>query len=318
MLLNFIIEPDSDPGKPIYLVYSKKDDRLTKSKIKISNNFYRQAMNGCLFNNIIETDGGMELHRLMWIIQSSMLTRFVIFVRPGIFLGYKTQGIVMNIVNTIPQNRKWGVIKCKSNTNNFFILNPLFSSTYKSDNIDDIVRSCKANNLEVIETDEIDGEDDRSLDQSFDNSNWSDQATDFIKKVRDGTIDAGQSELVKVMPLPNNKKIELTSYQTKNIVYHKSYEKDLSQFVGKFEKHESFSTVPELREMINKYSSDTTWVIGNLLTIPTTFWLFSVNYLEGLIHELLEKENTIVWAKLYSNANEYHSTLNIDSVIYPD
>ena len=77
----------------------------------------------------------------------------------------------------------------------------------------------------------------------------------------------------------------------------------------KFEHSASFSTMEEFKDKLDKFPSDTTWVIGNFFTSFLIYFTVPLNEILLYIAKVLSLPESIIWAKLYHTPDEIHSTL---------
>lgn len=295
MLLNIIKEEDNT-SKIVYFVLPTDNSLTTNNDIIRTAYYYRTTVFKVPQCHVGYCNGVTDIHRIMWLIHTTFVdVEAVVIVKPSTVINPPKRILIEEIVDKVLLT-DWGIIK--SEHNQFFVLNARFSHVYKSNKINDIVKCCEANKLDVINNDELD---------------YNEEAMDLNHKAWSWK-DFDPEALETKLPLRSNNKINLTKYQTKNVVYYKSYEDDIKPFLDKFENSATFSNVDELKERLDEFTGDTTWILGNFFVCWLQYFTMSFNQLESVIANLLAVPDSLVWAKLYHTTDEIHSTLKIHNL----
>ena len=315
MLLTVISEYENTPNdiaigntdEALLLVFSTDNSLVTKNEILRTAYFYRLTRPSKMENQLAFHDrsfnvaytSSMELHRVMWVAHTSLVARrMVIVIKPSVIIDQKFPNKLFEILDAPGRSDNWGIIK--GDHDKYFALNPKFSYVYKSSNIDDIVKCCKANELEVITDDRL------IYDPAMNDLNYEEyRIKDFVHS---GTSIPYFNEIIP-QKIPFDKKAILLAGQTKNIVYHADFKKNIKPMLKKFEHSASFSTMEEFKDRLDKFPSDTTWVIGNFLTSYLIYFTVPLNEILLYIAKVLSLPESIIWAKLYHTPDEIHSTL---------
>tara|TARA_B110001454_G_scaffold218341_1_gene246028 strand:+ start:1053 stop:2018 length:966 start_codon:yes stop_codon:yes gene_type:complete len=287
----------------LWAVHSSDDSLVTKNEVLRTAYFYRLfgKIEDPIYNVAYNT--GMNLHRFMWMASSTLSgTHGVVIIKPGVAISMKHRIKMIEYITEVQPDydnqdyKPWGIIK--GDHDKYFVLNPKYSHVYKSEDIDEIVECCKANDLKVITNEE-----------------WGYDAPTYDLNYKKHTLDDFKPYFERpdqtVRLLSFKQKRNLTAHQTKNIVYLKSYENSITSLLDKFENSASFSTVDEFKDMLDKFSNDTTWILGDFLIEMPVYYTLPFNELLFIIAKLLSLPNSIVWAKLYHTPEEIHSTLAI-------
>ena len=315
MLLTVISEYENTPNdiaigntdEALLLVFPTDNSLVTKNEILRTAYFYRLTRPSKMENQLAFRDlsfnvaytSSMELHRVMWVAHTSLVARrMVIVIKPSVIIDQKFPNKLFEILDEPNRSDNWGIIK--GDHDKYFALNPKFSYVYKSSNIDDIVKCCKANELEVITDDRL------IYDPAMNDLNYKEyRIKDFVHS---GTSTPYFNEIIP-QKIPFDKKAILLAGQTKNIVYHADFKKNIKPMLKKFEHSASFSTMEEFKDKLDKFPSDTTWVIGNFLTSYLIYFTVPLNEILLYIAKVLSLPESIIWAKLYHTPDEIHSTL---------
>jgi len=311
MLLNIVnqtktsIKDLTNSDMLIWAILPQNDTLITQNDILRTAYFYRIARfdsitsKWCPQSNIAYSTS-IELHRLMWMVNSTLTgMKGVVIVKPGIGLHPPLQHTIREIIDDIPKETNWGIIR--GTHDKYFIANPRYSHVYKSNNINEIVQCCYAHDLEVITNDQL------TYNAPLDNLNYKQWS------ISDLHSDLGDIEL-KIAPLQLSTKVSLTNHQTKNIVYHECYTNSITPLLDKFENSASFSTVDEFKDRLTEFPSNTTWIMGNFIVQTKTYLTVAFNELLLLTATLLSLPESIVWANLYHTPEEIHSTLKIHNL----
>ena len=176
------------------------------------------------------------------------------------------------------------------------------STIFKSNNLDELVECCESNNLKVIHDDDL-IYNEANMDLNY--KHWTTE--DF-----QGFIDNDESS--STLPLYSNNRKTMTSYGTKNLVLHSSYKKDLTPFFDKFENVKTFKTISELNALLDEFTDDTTWIMGNFLVHPLTFFKLPLREILLIVARVLAVPNSIVWGKVYDTTSSIHSTLKVHTL----
>ena len=288
----------------LFLTYSENSDLQTYNLAQRTAYYYRctvPGVPGSLSCSNIAYNVGGDLHRLSWMAHTSLVATYgIIVIKPGVMLGIKFR---QELVDKVGQLRDkvsqlgsgWGLVR--GDHDKYFVINPIYSYVYKSNNIDEIEECCKANNLEII----IDN--DMIYDRSqndIDYAKWTED--DFPKDIYKN---------LKWKVSPKNKSI-LRNLGKTNIVYHKNFTDDIKSIVKDYEHSDTFSTVEELKEKLEQYPSDTVWLIGDFLTSMMTFLTTPFNELMILTARVRYTSDSVVIAKLYDTSRQIHSeTFNV-------
>ena len=293
----------------LWLVHSTDDSMTTRNAIIKTAYFYRIVIGGNSGDgedykedvppcNVGYSIGMAELHRLVWMAHSTLSgTDGVVIVKPGVVIGLDFRNTIreelFNIIKEHEDNKtEWGMVR--GNHDKYFILNPLHSHCYKSNNIDELARNCEANNLSVIIDNNM-----IAYEPSLHDL--------YYKKWHKDDFGSGAG-----MILRGTKKVKsITNYSTKNIVYYSIYKTLLENSLDKYENSATFSTMEEFKDRLDEFPSDTTWVIGNFLVGRFNYFLEPWNELMLSIARVTTAPNSIIWGKLYHTADDIHSTLDI-------
>lgn len=295
----------SGTDEGLLLIFPTDNSLLTKNEVLRTAYYYRLTRPSKIENQLADHDlsfnvaytSSMELHRVMWVAYTSLVARrLVIIIRPGVLIAQEFPNRIVEILDSPDTPDNWGIIK--GDHDKYFALNPKFSYVYKSSNIDDIVKCCKANELEVITNKSL------IYNPAINDLNY--------KKYRIKDFEFFNESIPQKIPF--DKKTILIEGQTKNIVYHVDFKKNIKPMLERFEHSASFSTMEEFKDKLDKFPSDTTWVLGNFFTSFSTYFTVPLNEILLYIAKVLSLPESIVWAKLYHTPDDIHSTLKVHTL----
>jgi hypothetical protein len=290
-----------DLDQVLWAVWSDKQDLITNNELLKTAYFYRLADRGEGQSKIsnVAYNNSTDLHRFMWMIHCTLAgINGAVILKPGVALPPLFRSAIVDKLAKLTE-ANWGVIK--GDHEKYFILNPQHSTIYKSNNLDDIVECCESNNLKVIHDDDL------FYDQANMDINYKHWVTEDFK----GFIDEDNRSS---LPLYSENRKTITDYGTKNLVVYKSYEKDLTPFFDKFENVKVFKTVSEFNTMLDEFTDDTTWILGNFLVNPLTFFKLPFRDIILLVSKVLAVPNSVVWGKVYETPEIIHSTLKLHTL----
>ena len=322
MLLTVISEYECTPNdlalggtdEALLLIFPTDDSLVTKNEVLRTAYYHRLTRPSRLKNQLALHDrsfnvaytSSMELHRVMWVAHTSLVARrMVIVIKPSVIIDQKFPDRLFEILDSPDTPDNWGIVK--GDHDKFFALNPKFSYVYKSSNIDDIVKCCKANELEVITSESL------SYEPALNDLNYKKYRIKDFNLPNIGTNTPFFGEIIP-QKIPFDKKAILLAGQTKNIVYHADFKKNIKPMLKKFEHSASFSTMEEFKDKLDKFPSDTTWVIGNFFTSFLIYFTVPLNEILLYIAKVLSLPESIIWAKLYHTPDDIHSTLKVHTL----
>ena len=293
MLLNIINQASSNI---LWAVVSSDDNLITKNEIVKTAYFYRLSSgipDDALCN--VAYSMGLDLHRFMWMASSTLSgTGGVVIVKPGVIVNVNFRNVITEcLAELLANNVTWGIVRGKHDK--YFALNPKYSHVYKSNNIDDLVKCCEANGLEVIT------EENWEYIPSIHDVNYKEWGfADF----EDYIAHAGGFQMLRFKDRKS-----LTDHKTKNLVYLDFYEDDLIPMFDKFENVKSFSNIKELRDRIYEFPNDTTWIIGDFLLSQMVYFTLPFQELLSITAKILALPDSLVWGRVQLLTGEVHSTL---------